>query len=182
LTNYLISNKSQENLTNKLRSHDQTITESQHQLTALQDQLDQLEKEKSNLADLLEQAEEKISQLESSLLTANNQIQELELKIKDLETNHPHSTELVKLKQELIQLKSSSQSELNSLKNQLQQAKLSEEQLQQKLQALTSKLDQEPAITADSFWTKVKTPLFYGLAIIFILLTFKLAWNKLKFQ
>jgi DNA repair exonuclease SbcCD ATPase subunit len=164
-----------------LRKSEENLSKSQQIIQQKSDQLDQLEKEKSNLADLLAQAEEKISQLESSLLTANNQIQELELKIKDLEANNPHSTELVKLKQELTQLKSSSQSELNSLKNQLQQAQLSEERLQQQLHALTSKLAQEQeTIPNNSFWTQVKTPLFYGLGILLIIFVINYLRSKVK--
>lgn len=164
-----------------LRRSEEQLSDCQRIITKKSEKLTKLEEEKNKLAELLEQSEEKIGQLENSLLNSANKISELESKIKDLEQNNPHSQELVSLKAELATLKSNSQKEIKDLKSCLQSAKLKEESLNQKIKELNQKpkINTEEVV-ADSFWERVKTPLFYGGAIMFLILF--ISWTKNKFK
>lgn len=116
-----------------------------------------MEQEKNELVEKLEQTESKIKELQGSLLTAGSKILQLEARIKELEQNNLNSSEsrqasagqLTKLRKELNVLKNNSQQEINQLKSQLQQAKIKEIQLTQKIQQFLTK--KESKLTNENF-------------------------------
>lgn len=166
-----------------LRNFEEQQTKCQRILTEKSNQLEQIDQARNNLADLLDQAEEKISNLEDSLLISHTRTSELESQIKNLEQKGDNSNELTRLKQELSTLKSNSQSEINSLKNLLQQAQIKENKLQQKIQALNSKTTTESLEQAieNSWWDKIKSPFFAIVGILIIIFTIRWLFSKSKF-
>lgn len=126
-----------------LRQNDENLANCQRIINTKSDQIEQLERKQSDLIQLSAQTQTKIVQLEDSLLPSQTRIKELETQIQQLTASNPNSQELSRLKAELTSLRSFSSKEIASLKSQLQQAKLKEQVLLQKIQALTSKKAKE---------------------------------------
>ncbi|CAG8792230.1 14619_t:CDS:2, partial [Racocetra persica] len=160
-----------------LRISEDNLKKCQGIIQQKEQQLEELEKEKDLIGEELSLANSKIQELESTLLAANGKMGRLEARIRELESKGDNSEELERLKKELAAEKqksqserSKSQSEINRLKQELQQTKLREEQLAQKIKELGAKTVKIQEVVEKSFWESVKTPLFYGVGVIIVVI------------
>jgi chromosome segregation ATPase len=155
---------------NLLRTSEENLSNCQKIILQKSEQLEQLDKEKNLIAEELELANGRIKELEQALLSANSKIRELEARIKELQKNDTNSEELSKLRQELSNQKSKSQSEITRLKSELNQTKLREEALAEKIKELGKKPVKVQETVETSFWETIKTPLYYTLGIILVIM------------
>ncbi|KLL04719.1 MAG: hypothetical protein MRERV_13c008 [Mycoplasmataceae bacterium RV_VA103A] len=175
------------NYQNLLRMAEENLKKGQEIIQQKEGQLERLEKEKNLIGEELELTGGRIKELEGALRGADAKIAELEARIKELESKGDNSEQLERLKKELAaekqksqQARTKSQSEIKRLQNELQQTKKREEELAAKIKELGTKKVKVQEVVEKSFWETVKTPLFYGVGIVIVVIGLGWIWSKLE--
>jgi len=171
-----------------LRTSEENLANCQRIIQQKEEQIEQLEQEKNLIGEELELANGKIRELEAALLAANGKVVQLEARIRELEKQGDNSLELEKLKKELATEKQKSQKEktkqqqeIKRLQGELASTKKREEELAEKIKGLGAKKEKVPEISeTTSFWQTIKTPLFYGVGIVLVVIVCGWLRSKVK--